>query len=152
MKPLAPPTDKEVLSGQMESVKADIKDTLAHDSNLGRFKDSADELLSEYTPEQLVQIYLSSTIKDAESVPVKIAPERPLPGRKQSHSRSGHGKRQRFNRNRRGGERNEHRGGGRRHDDRRRSNGGSNPNNSHKRNDNKKPAQSKKSFKIRTNL
>ena len=152
MKPLAPPSDKEVLKGQMESVKEDIKNTLAHDTNLARFKDAADELLNEYTPEQLVMVYLSSAIKDAESVPVKIAPERPLPSRKQSHNRSGHGRRHRFNRGRRGGERNEHRGG--RRDDRRNNHGrnGGNNNNSHRRNENKKPAASKKSFKIRTNI
>lgn len=154
MKPMPQPTDKEVLKGQMETVKEDIKNTLAHDTNLDRFKEATEELLSEYTPEQLVTVYLSSAIKDAQSVPVKIAPERPLPGRKQSHSRSGHGKRQRFNRGRRGGERNEHRGG---HRDDRRSNGhgrsqGGNSNNSHRRSENKKPAQSKKAFKIRTNL
>ncbi|MFD1472631.1 DEAD/DEAH box helicase [Companilactobacillus mishanensis] len=157
MKPLSPPTDKEVLSGQMESVKDDIKDTLSHDKNLDRFKDATEELLNEYTPEQLVMVYLTSAIKDAQSVPVKIAPERPLPGRKQSHSRSGHGKRHRFNSGRRGGERNEHRGG-RRHDDRRNGGGSNhggksgNSNNSHRRHENKKPAQSKKAFKIRTNL
>ena len=36
MEPLAPPTDKEVLKGQLESVKQDIKDTLEHDKHLDR--------------------------------------------------------------------------------------------------------------------
>ncbi|AKP67068.1 DEAD/DEAH box helicase [Companilactobacillus ginsenosidimutans] len=154
MTPLAPPTDNEVLKGQMEGVKEDIKDTLAHDKNLDRFKDATEELLNEYTPEQLVMVYLSSAIKDAESVPVKIAPERPLPGRKQSHNRSGHGNgKRRFSHGRRSGERNEHRGG--RRDDRRGGNGGHSRggnNSNHRRNDSKKPTQSKKAFKIRTNL
>lgn len=152
MKPLAQPTDKEVLTGQMGAVKEDIKSTLAHDSNLDRFKDAADELLAEYTPEQLVMIYLNTAIKDAQSVPVKIAPERPLPNRKQSHNRSGHGKRHRFSHGRRSGERNEHH---RRNDDRRGGGRGRNGNGNggnRRRNENKKSTQSKKSFKIRTNL
>ena len=152
MDPLAPPTDKEVLKGQLESVKEDIKDTLAHDKHLDRFNDAVEELLSEYSADNIARIFLSESIKDAESVPVKIAPERPLPSRKVSHSRSGHG--------RRGGRSNgdhsygNHRGGNRRGNDR---HGSGNRNHDEKggkrrEHDNKRNGRSKKSFKIRTNL
>jgi len=152
MEPLAPPTDKEVLKGQLESVKEDIKDTLAHDKHLDRFNDAVEELLSEYSADNIARIFLSESIKDAESVPVKIAPERPLPSRKVSHSRSGHG--------RRGGRSNgdhsygNHRGGNRRGNDR---HGSGNRNHDEKggkrrEHDNKRNGRSKKSFKIRTNL
>ncbi|GEO65553.1 DEAD/DEAH box helicase [Companilactobacillus nantensis] len=147
MEPLAPPTDNEVLKGQLESVKQDIKDTLAHDKHLDRFNDAVEELLSEYSADNIARIFLSESIKDAESVPVKIAPERPLPSRKVSHSRSGHGRRSggRSNGDHRGGNRrrNDRRDGGRNHDDK----GGK-----RREHDNKRNGRSKKSFKIRTNL
>lgn len=148
MEPLAPPTDKAVLKGQLESVKQDIKDTLEHDKHLDRFDDAVKELLSEYSPEDITRIFLSEAIKDAESVPVKIAPERPLPSRKVSQSRSGHGRRGKYNGHRGGGDHrrhrsnSDHREGGRR-DDR----GGK-----RREHDNKRNGRSKKSFKIRTNL
>ncbi|WP_125567128.1 DEAD/DEAH box helicase [Companilactobacillus insicii] len=149
MKPLAPPTDTEVLKGQLEAVKEEVKNTLGADKNLDRFNDAVKQLLEEYSAEDLVKVYLSTTIKDAESVPVKIAPERPLPSRKVSRSRSGHGRRGRYghDRNRNGGgnhhsrRRDDHRGGKsgeKRHDNR--------------NNSAKSKGQSKKSFKIRTNL
>ncbi|WP_338231931.1 DEAD/DEAH box helicase [Companilactobacillus muriivasis] len=153
MEPLAPPTDKEVLKGQLESVKQDIKDTLAHDKHLDRFNDAVEELLSEYSADNIARIFLSESIKDAESVPVKIAPERPLPSRKVSHSRSGHG--------RRGGRSNgdhsyggNHRGGNRRGNDRHGSGSRNHDDKGGKRreHDNKRNGRSKKSFKIRTNL
>ncbi|CAJ1198422.1 ATP-dependent RNA helicase CshA [Companilactobacillus paralimentarius] len=147
MEPLAPPTDNEVLKGQLEAVKQDIKDTLEHDKHLDRFDDAVQELLSEYSAEDIARIFLSESIKDAETVPVKIAPERPLPSRKVSHSRSGHGRRSggRSNGDHRGGNRrrNDRRDGGRNHDDK----GGK-----RREHDNKRNGRSKKSFKIRTNL
>ncbi|WP_125587966.1 DEAD/DEAH box helicase [Companilactobacillus jidongensis] len=161
MKPLAPPTDNEVLVGQLEAVKEEVKNTIGVDKNLDRFDYAVKQLLEEYSPEDLVKVYLSTTIKDAQSVPVKIAPERPLPSRKTSHSRSGHGRRGRFgggrDRNRNGGGSGNHHS--RRHDDR-----GGNSNHSggsgksgEKRHDSrnsssKSKGQSKKNFKIRTNL
>ncbi|MFH5811865.1 DEAD/DEAH box helicase [Companilactobacillus sp. FL22-1] len=147
MEPLAPPTDKEVLKGQLESVKEDIKDTLEHDKHLDRFDSAVQELLSEYSAEDIARIFLSESIKDAESVPVKIAPERPLPSRKVSHSRSGHGRRGKFNGHRGSSDR---RNGGRRRNDRR---GGHDDNGGKRReHDNKHNSRAKKSFKIRTNL
>nr|WP_237389386.1 DEAD/DEAH box helicase [Companilactobacillus zhachilii] len=147
MEPLAPPTDKEVLKGQLEAVKQDIKDTLEHDKHLDRFDSAVQELLSEYSAEDIARIFLSESIKDAESVPVKIAPERPLPSRKVSHSRSGHGRR----RNGRGGD---HRGGGNRRRNDRRDGGRNHDDKGGKRreHDNRRNGRSKKSFKIRTNL
>ncbi|KRK65028.1 ATP-dependent RNA helicase [Companilactobacillus tucceti DSM 20183] len=152
MTPLAPPSDNEVLKGQMESVKEEIKDTLAN-NNLDRFDDIVKELLGEYSPEDLVKVLLNDMIKDAESVPVKIAPERPLPSRKVSRNKSGHGRRYRGNGGNYRGGRNDHRS--RRHDDHR--GGHSNHSNSDKRRSNnggnkKKQGQSKKSFKIRTTI
>jgi len=157
MDPLAPPTDKEVLTGQLESVKQEMKDTLEHDKHLDRFDSAVQELLSEYSAEDIARIFLSDAIKDSESVPVKIAPERPLPSRKVSQSRSGHG---RHNRGGNGHGRGGNGGGDHR---RRRSNGdhheGGNHGSNDKRNDrrreqhdNKGKSRSKKSFKIRTNL
>ncbi|PMD68113.1 DEAD/DEAH box helicase [Companilactobacillus nuruki] len=146
MEPLSQPTDKEVLKGQLESVKEDIKDTLEHDKHLDRFDDAVKELLGEYSPEDIARILLSESIKDAQTVPVKIAPERPLPSRKVSHSRSGHGRRSKSN-DRRGGDhrsrRNDRRSDSRKHDDK----GGK-----RREHDNKRNGRSKKSFKIRTNL
>ncbi|WP_201307163.1 DEAD/DEAH box helicase [Companilactobacillus farciminis] len=144
MEPLAPPTDKEVLKGQLESVKQDIKDTLEHDKHLDRFDSAVQELLAEYSPEDIARIFLSESIKDAETVPVKIAPERPLPSRKVSHSRSGRGRRGRYNGHRGGN--NDHRR--RRNNDRRDDKKGG----KRRENDNKRHGRSKKSFKIRTNL
>ncbi|MFD1417379.1 DEAD/DEAH box helicase [Companilactobacillus keshanensis] len=155
MTPLAPPSDNDVLKGQMESVKDEIKDTLTH-NKMDRFDDIVTELLGEYSAEDLVKVLLNDMIKDAESVPVKIAPERPLPSRKVSHNKSGHGRRHRGNGggNYRGG-RDEHRS--RRHDDHRGGHSshassdkrhGSNGNGGNK----KKQGQSKKSFKIRTTI
>ena len=155
MDPLAPPTDKEVLTGQLESVKQEMKDTLTNDKHLDRFDSAVQELLSEYSAEDIARIFLSDAIKDSESVPVKIAPERPLPSRKVSQSRSGHGRRGKFNGHRGGGDHRsgDHRGGrrndrggnghGRNHDDK----GGK-----RREHDNKGNGRSKKSFKIRTNL
>jgi ATP-dependent RNA helicase DeaD len=144
MEPLAPPTDKEVLKGQLESVKQDIKDTLEHDKHLDRFDSAVKELLAEYSPEDIARIFLSESIKDAQTVPVKIAPERPLPSRKVSHSRSGHGRRGKYN----------HRGGDnhRRRRNDRRDNHGEKRDGKRREHDNKRNGRSKKSFKIRTNL
>ncbi|APX71215.1 DEAD/DEAH box helicase [Companilactobacillus allii] len=156
MKPLSPPTDTEVLKGQLESVKEEVKNTIATDSNLDRFDDAVKELLGEYSAEDLVKVYLTTTIKDAESVPVKIAPERPLPSRKVSRNRSGHGRRGNYghDRNRNGGG-NHH---SRRHDDHRGGSGSSNNHGGksgekrHESKNNSKAKPSKKNFKIRTNL
>ncbi|MQS76138.1 DEAD/DEAH box helicase [Companilactobacillus halodurans] len=147
MEPMAPPTDKEVLKGQLEAVKQEIKDTLEHDKHLDRFDDAVTELLSEYSAEDITRVFLSDAIKDAESVPVKIAPERPLPSRKVSHSRSGHGRRGRNNggRGRRNGGENHHRRRNNDHHDDK--NGGK-----RREHDNRRHGRSKKSFKIRTNL
>ncbi|HIY91539.1 DEAD/DEAH box helicase [Companilactobacillus sp. HBUAS56275] len=150
MEPLAQPTDKEVLKGQLESVKEDIKDTLEHDKHLDRFDSAVQELLATYSPEDIARIFLSESIKDAESVPVKIAPERPLPSRKVSHSRSGHGRRGKFNGHRGNG--GEHRGGNRRRNSDRRDGHRDEKGGKRREHDNKRNGRSKKSFKIRTNL
>ncbi|MFC6175527.1 DEAD/DEAH box helicase [Companilactobacillus huachuanensis] len=155
MEPLAPPTDKEVLKGQLESVKEDIKDTLAHDKHLDRFNDAVEELLSEYSADNIARIFLSESIKDAESVPVKIAPERPLPSRKVSHSRSGHGRRGNGRSNGDHSNGGNHRGGGNRRSSDRHSSGSRNHDDKggkRREHDNKRNGRSKKSFKIRTNL
>ncbi|AUI71798.1 DEAD/DEAH box helicase [Companilactobacillus alimentarius] len=150
MEPLAPPTDKEVLKGQLESVKEDIKDTLEHDKHLDRFDSAVEELLANYSAEDIARVFLSETIKDAESVPIKIAPERPLPSRKVSHSRSGHGRRGKYNHHRGGGNgENNHR---RRRNDRRDNHNDKHGDSKHREHDNKRNGRSKKSFKIRTNL
>ncbi|WP_129045363.1 DEAD/DEAH box helicase [Companilactobacillus metriopterae] len=168
MTPLAPPTDDQLVKGQMEAVEEEIQSTLAHGKGLDRFKEPAEELLKKYTPEQLVQIYLNSAVKDEHSVPVNITPERPLPSRDGGSSRGG---------NRRGGgghsgnrSRNGHggssRGGQRRsYRDRDRDSSGSrngtsrkdthsksrtNPGN--KANSSNRKSSSKKSFKIRTSI
>lgn len=97
--PLKPPTPKEALRGQINAANATIA-KLAEKDDLKRFEGAAQELLEKFTPEQLAAVLLKTMVKDANEVPVHIAPERPLPSRKVSsrsrngggHSRNSHGR------------------------------------------------------------
>lgn len=105
--PLKPPSAKEALQGRIKHAFGEIADFIEQ-KDLSRFAGPAQELLAKYTPEQVAQALLQSLVKDASDVPVKIAPERPLPSRKVSrrhhgnrhdrHGRNHHGYRQRHDR------------------------------------------------------
>ncbi len=102
MLPLKPPTEAEAFKGQMTSAIANVKEQM-NGSELDRFEDQAQELLSQYDALQLVEAYLKEVAPDdASSVPVKLTPERPLPRHKGGQRRWNHG-----------GSRNGNRGGGR---------------------------------------
>lgn len=106
MTPLRPPTAAEAFIGQVSSALDDIKKLVA-ETEADKYSEQTAELLAAYPAEQLVAALLNKMTKDdAEKVPVKITPERPLPRRKRPNNRN-----RNFNRNdRRGG----FRGNGRR--------------------------------------
>lgn len=81
MTPLRPPTNAEAFEGQ---IKASIDEvgSIVDANGLGRYEKAAAQLLETYTAEDLAAAFLKSVTKDADEVPVKITPERPLPGRK----------------------------------------------------------------------
>lgn len=85
MTPLKPATPKEAFRGQVNMANETITELVAK-SDSNRFEEPAQELLAKFTPEELAAALLKSLIKDANEVPVHIAPERPLPGRKSSRS------------------------------------------------------------------
>ncbi|GKQ42298.1 DEAD-box ATP-dependent RNA helicase CshA [Companilactobacillus sp. RD055328] len=159
MDPLNPPTDEEALVGQFKVAREDIAETIKN-GDLDKYADFANELLEQYTPQQLVEAYIKAISKDSSNIPVKITPERPLPSRKRSSNRRGGGHSGGYKGNRRnssGRGNGNGRGGysrdrrnkdskssGRSNDSNRRSNGG----NSNKRNDSKKNGRN---FTIRTN-
>ena len=81
MTPLRPPTNAEAFEGQ---IKASIDEvgSIIDANGLDRYEKAAAQLLETYTAEDLAAAFLKSVTKDADEVPVKITPERPLPGRK----------------------------------------------------------------------
>lgn len=81
MTPLRPPTNAEAFEGQ---IKASIDEvgSIVDANGLDRYEKAAAQLLETYTAEDLAAAFLKSVTKDADEVPVKITPERPLPGRK----------------------------------------------------------------------
>lgn len=87
MQPLMPPTDQQAFKGQLKTAVDEITGSVESD-DLEKFEPTAENLLEQFTPLQLVSAYLKSVSKDASDVPVKITPERPLPTRKGSHKRS----------------------------------------------------------------
>ena len=154
MNPMRPPTEKEAFKGQLGAAMEQIQSQMEENSDsLEKYSESAQELLAAYSPEELVALLLKTTAKDpADSVPVKITPERPLPSNKKGgFNRGGGGKR--------GGGNN--RGGGRGKDNYRKDrdrNSSSNKNKNYggnkQRSNNKNTNRSndkKRGFVIRTN-
>lgn len=153
MTPLKPATAKEAFHGQVQMANQTI-DELVAKSGTERFEGPAQELLAKYSPEELAAALLKSLIKDANEVPVHIAPERPLPGRKSS--RSNHGKSRggyRGNGNRHGYSHDRHgNGGSRNRNDRDRNNRDSGRKRDSNRNsDSKRHSSNKRNFTIRKN-
>jgi len=116
MMPLKPPTDEEAFKGQLSAANKKVAELL--DSDLSKYTEEASQLLDDYSAIDLVAALLKDLSKDADSVKVKITPEKPLP------FKSKHGNNRNFKRNfKRGGDRNERyhrkpsaRKGGRKHD------------------------------------
>ena len=117
MMPLKPPTDEEAFKGQLSAANKKVTELL--DGDLSRYTAEASQLLDDYSAVDLVAALLKNLSKDAESVKVKITPEKPLPFKSKHGNNNRH-----FKRNfKRGGDRNERyhrkpnaRRGGRKHD------------------------------------
>ncbi len=92
MTSLRPPSDEEALKGQLVSAKAQIKDEVEN-SDLSRYAEDAEELLTTFDAKDLVAAYLKEISKDSTSVPVKITPERPLPYRGNGGGKTGSNRR-----------------------------------------------------------
>jgi ATP-dependent RNA helicase DeaD len=165
--PLKPPTAKEALHGQVQAALKEVAN-IAENQDLARFEGAASDLLEKYSPEELAAILLRSMVTDPSSVPVHIAPERPLPSRKTSrnsrgnghgNSHGGHRNGGGYRGNRGGNGRGDHREGGYRHDrdrDSSRRNGGNHSSNHNSRGNNNHgnrghEGSGKRQFTIRKN-
>ena len=84
MNPLQPPTEKEAFKGQLGAAMEQIQSQMEENSaSLEKYSESAQELTATYSAEELAALLLKTVAKDpADSVPVKITPERPLPSNK----------------------------------------------------------------------
>lgn len=138
MTPLRPPTEKEAFKGALSQAVEEIQ-TKMEENGLERYLNTADELLTKYTAEDLAALLLKTISKDpVDAVPVKITPERPLPATKKrggNNSRGGGGNRNRKDGGYRG------KGGG--------NKGGYNKNSN--RSSNKRYNDKKRGFVIRDN-
>ncbi len=123
MLPMKPPTEKEAFLGQISTGLETVKEQV-ESGDVEKYEPMAETLLETYTPLQLVSAYLKAVSPDdASAVPVKITPERPLPGRKgqkRGNGRSNGGSR--YNKGGNGGSRNRRESGSKGHYDRNRSN------------------------------
>lgn len=154
MTPLRPPSEKEAFKGQIGAAMETVAEKMTS-NGLEKYLSGADQLLEQYSAQDLAALLLKTLAKDPEDlVPVKITPERPLPQGKKSFNKGGGNRR---NNNRNGGGRRE---GGRGRDDRRnrddrdrRSNKGSYGNNKDggSRKPSRRPSDKKRSFVIRNN-
>lgn len=101
MTPLRPPTEKEAFKGQLGQAMEEIE-TKMDENGLDRYLQAADELLEQYSAQDLAALLLKTIAKDpADAVPVKITPERPLPPSKKGGFNKGGNRRGGNNRNRR---------------------------------------------------
>jgi ATP-dependent RNA helicase DeaD len=113
MEALRPPTDAETIKIQIVDAVEQIE-TKIDEKGLERYEETAKELLEKHSAEELTAVLLKILAKDpADAVPVKITPERPLPGNKGGrgggrggNNRGGRGGNYRGNRDRRDGDRN----------------------------------------------
>lgn len=87
MMPLRPPSDEEAFKGQLSAATKKVDDLLK--GNLDKYSSGANELLEQYSEIDLAAALLKTLSKDAESVKVKITPEKPLPFKgKHEHKRT----------------------------------------------------------------
>lgn len=101
MTPLRPPTEKEAFKGQLGQAMEEIE-TKMDENGLDRYLQAADELLEQYSAQDLAALLLKTIAKDpADAVPVKITPERPLPPSKKGSFNKGGNRRGGNSRNRR---------------------------------------------------
>ncbi|QNQ81790.1 DEAD/DEAH box helicase [Lactobacillus sp. PV012] len=77
MMPLRPPSDEEAFKGQLSAATKKVDDLLK--GNLDKYTSGANELLEQYSEVDLAAALLKTLSKDAESIKVKITPEKPLP-------------------------------------------------------------------------
>ena len=86
MMPLRPPSDEEAFKGQLSAATKKVDDLLK--GNLDKYTNGANELLEQYSEVDLAAALLKTLSKDAESIKVKITPEKPLPFKgKHDHKR-----------------------------------------------------------------
>ncbi|MDH6364880.1 ATP-dependent RNA helicase DeaD [Enterococcus sp. PF1-24] len=103
MSPMRPPTEKEAFVGQLGNAIEEIESKL-DENGLDKYLQTADSLLEKYSAQDLTALLLKTLAKDPTSVvPVKITPERPLPGTKKSQGGRGGGGKGGYNRNRKEG-------------------------------------------------
>ncbi|MEO5300723.1 degradosome RNA helicase CshA [Enterococcus cecorum] len=88
MTPLRPPTEKEAFKGQLGQAMEEIEAKM-DENGLDRYMQAAEELLEEYSAQDLAALLVKTIAKDpADMVPVKITPERPLPSSKKSFNKN----------------------------------------------------------------
>lgn len=139
MTTLRPPTEKEAFKGQLGAAVEQIE-TKLDENGLDKYLQTADQLLENYSAQDLVALLLKTTAKDpSDAVPVKITPERPLPSQKKGFNKNN---KRSNNRNRRDGS--NYRGG--------KSKGGYNKNNNNRNEGGgKRQNDKKRGFVIRSN-
>lgn len=104
MLPMKPPTEKEAFIGQVSAAVGSVQE-LIDDPESAKYEDQAEQLLEKYDAKQIAAALLNDLTKDdAQNVPVKITPERPLPHKKGRRSQGG------YHHNRRGGKYNGRKG------------------------------------------
>lgn len=88
MTPLRPPTEKEAFKGQLGQAMEEIEVKM-DENGLDRYMQAAEELLEEYSAQDLAALLVKTIAKDpADMVPVKITPERPLPPSKKGFNKN----------------------------------------------------------------
>ncbi|MEO5297595.1 DEAD/DEAH box helicase [Enterococcus cecorum] len=88
MTPLRPPTEKEAFKGQLGQAMEEIEAKM-DENGLDRYMQAAEELLEEYSAQDLAALLVKTIAKDpADMVPVKITPERPLPPSKKGFNKN----------------------------------------------------------------
>ena len=106
MTPLRPPSQKEAMAGQIGAAIETIQSQF-EGADLEEYTTAASDLVAQYSAEELAGMLIKTVAKESSTeVPVKITPERPLPGGK----RGGGGNRGGGNRG--GGSRGGNRSGG----------------------------------------
>lgn len=91
IKPLAPPSLKEVEVGQVQQVIDQINDKIEGKTNYKHIN-TAKTLLEHYDATNLVAALLEEIISESSNVEVRISPQKPLPGAKSKQNKSNRGK------------------------------------------------------------
>lgn len=87
MKPLAPPSLKEVEVGQVQQLIDQINTKIENKTNY-KHVNTAKTLLEHYDATNLVAALLEEIINDTSNIEVKISPQKPLPGAKPKYNKS----------------------------------------------------------------